>query len=279
MRRRAEGRRRRAPPAPARATPNGGPPEVPASPRGVYSKTMRIRTISLSRSPSPRSSRRSPSSRRPRSPRPPPPSRRSSRSTSASATAARRRWRTTPSTTTASTPTCSPTPRRSSCTTPTAPTGRAPGTPSTPTPPTTRREARRLGAVHHRTRTAPSIQLMPLSYRARHCIGMNWKSFGIEFVPGEQRGQGRPLDGPADPRPHQAGQRRHQAGALAQGPLRHQERRRRGSRHRQRLAVLQGPHRDQERRRRLVRAGGQGLPLAALAAAAAYRLRTSPIRA
>jgi N-acetylmuramoyl-L-alanine amidase len=25
-------------------------------------------------------------------------------------------------------------------------------------------------------------QLMPLTYRARHCIGMNWKSFGIEFV-------------------------------------------------------------------------------------------------
>jgi hypothetical protein len=25
-------------------------------------------------------------------------------------------------------------------------------------------------------------QLMPLRYRARHCIGMNWKSFGIEFV-------------------------------------------------------------------------------------------------
>jgi N-acetylmuramoyl-L-alanine amidase len=25
-------------------------------------------------------------------------------------------------------------------------------------------------------------QLMPLSYRARHCIGMNWKSIGIEFV-------------------------------------------------------------------------------------------------
>ena len=23
---------------------------------------------------------------------------------------------------------------------------------------------------------------MPLSYRARHCIGMNWKSIGIEFV-------------------------------------------------------------------------------------------------
>lgn len=25
-------------------------------------------------------------------------------------------------------------------------------------------------------------QLMPLNYRARHCVGMNWKSFGIEFV-------------------------------------------------------------------------------------------------
>jgi beta-N-acetylhexosaminidase len=25
-------------------------------------------------------------------------------------------------------------------------------------------------------------QLMPLDYRARHCIGMNWKSIGIEFV-------------------------------------------------------------------------------------------------
>jgi N-acetylmuramoyl-L-alanine amidase len=25
-------------------------------------------------------------------------------------------------------------------------------------------------------------QLMPLRYRARHCIGMNWKAFGIEFV-------------------------------------------------------------------------------------------------
>jgi N-acetylmuramoyl-L-alanine amidase len=25
-------------------------------------------------------------------------------------------------------------------------------------------------------------QLMPLWYRARHCIGMNWTSFGIEFV-------------------------------------------------------------------------------------------------
>lgn len=34
-------------------------------------------------------------------------------------------------------------------------------------------------------------QLMPLTYRARHCIGMNWVSFGIEFVqetaPGKDR--------------------------------------------------------------------------------------------
>ena len=47
-------------------------------------------------------------------------------------------------------------------------------------------------------------QLMPLTYRARHCIGMNWKSFGIEFVQESASGK-RPLDGPADPRAHQAG--------------------------------------------------------------------------
>ena len=50
-------------------------------------------------------------------------------------------------------------------------------------------------------------QLMPLNYRARHCIGMNWKSIGIEFVQEAQVRQGRPLDGPADPEPRQAGQR------------------------------------------------------------------------
>jgi hypothetical protein len=32
-------------------------------------------------------------------------------------------------------------------------------------------------------------QLMPLSYRARHCIGMNWKSIGIEFVQEAQAGK------------------------------------------------------------------------------------------
>jgi len=32
-------------------------------------------------------------------------------------------------------------------------------------------------------------QLMPLGYRARHCIGMNWKSFGIEFVQEGQSGK------------------------------------------------------------------------------------------
>ena len=30
---------------------------------------------------------------------------------------------------------------------------------------------------------------MPLSLRARHCIGMNWKSFGIEFVQEMQPGK------------------------------------------------------------------------------------------
>ena len=30
---------------------------------------------------------------------------------------------------------------------------------------------------------------MPLSYRARHCIGMNWKSIGIEFVQETQSGK------------------------------------------------------------------------------------------
>lgn len=32
-------------------------------------------------------------------------------------------------------------------------------------------------------------QLMPLSHRARHCIGMNWKSFGIEFVQESKAGK------------------------------------------------------------------------------------------
>jgi len=32
-------------------------------------------------------------------------------------------------------------------------------------------------------------QLMPLNYRARHCIGMNWKSIGIEFVQEAQAGK------------------------------------------------------------------------------------------
>ena len=32
-------------------------------------------------------------------------------------------------------------------------------------------------------------QLMPLSYRARHCIGMNWKSLGIEFVQESKAGK------------------------------------------------------------------------------------------
>jgi N-acetyl-anhydromuramyl-L-alanine amidase AmpD len=32
-------------------------------------------------------------------------------------------------------------------------------------------------------------QLMALSYRARHCIGMNWKSIGIEFVQEAQAGR------------------------------------------------------------------------------------------
>jgi N-acetyl-anhydromuramyl-L-alanine amidase AmpD len=33
------------------------------------------------------------------------------------------------------------------------------------------------------------FQLMPLNYRARHCIGMNWKSFGIEFVQESRAGK------------------------------------------------------------------------------------------
>ena len=32
-------------------------------------------------------------------------------------------------------------------------------------------------------------QLMPLNYRARHCIGMNWTSIGIEFVQETQPGK------------------------------------------------------------------------------------------
>ena len=37
-------------------------------------------------------------------------------------------------------------------------------------------------------------QLMPLSYRARHCIGVNWKSFGIEFVQESAGHSGRWMD-------------------------------------------------------------------------------------
>jgi hypothetical protein len=37
-------------------------------------------------------------------------------------------------------------------------------------------------------------QLMPLTYRARHCIGMNWKSFGIEFVQESAGHSGRWMD-------------------------------------------------------------------------------------
>ena len=37
-------------------------------------------------------------------------------------------------------------------------------------------------------------QLMPLDYRARHCIGMNWKSFGIEFVQESAGHSGRWMD-------------------------------------------------------------------------------------
>ena len=35
---------------------------------------------------------------------------------------------------------------------------------------------------------------MPLTYRARHCIGMNWKSFGIEFVQESAGHSGRWMD-------------------------------------------------------------------------------------
>ena len=70
-------------------------------------------------------------------------------------------------------------------------------------------------------------QLMPLSYRARHCIGMNWKSFGIEFVQESKAGKDGHWMDKQILRAHQAGQRRHQAGALPQGPLRHQEQRHR----------------------------------------------------
>jgi N-acetyl-anhydromuramyl-L-alanine amidase AmpD len=37
-------------------------------------------------------------------------------------------------------------------------------------------------------------QLMPLSYRARHCIGMNWKALGIEFVQESAGHSGRWMD-------------------------------------------------------------------------------------
>ena len=119
-------------------------------------------------------------------------------------------------------------------------------------------------------------QLMPLDYRARHCIGMNWKSIGIEFVQESAVRQGRPLDGPADPEPRQADRRGHPPGPLPQGALRHPEQRHRRPRDGQRLALLQGLHRHQERRRRLVRRRGQGLPREAVEQPSHRALRRPP---
>ena len=48
-------------------------------------------------------------------------------------------------------------------------------------------------------------QLMPLSYRARHCIGMNWKSFGIEFVQESAGHSGHWMDQQILNRPKQVG--------------------------------------------------------------------------
>jgi hypothetical protein len=46
---------------------------------------------------------------------------------------------------------------------------------------------------------------MPLSYRARHCIGMNWKSFGIEFVQESAGHSGHWMDQQILNRPKQVG--------------------------------------------------------------------------
>jgi len=48
-------------------------------------------------------------------------------------------------------------------------------------------------------------QLMPLSYRARHCIGMNWKSFGIEFCQESAGHSGHWMDQQILNRPRQVG--------------------------------------------------------------------------
>ena len=48
-------------------------------------------------------------------------------------------------------------------------------------------------------------QCMPLSYRARHCIGMNWKSIGIEFVQEGSGHDGRWMDQQILGRPKQVG--------------------------------------------------------------------------
>jgi N-acetyl-anhydromuramyl-L-alanine amidase AmpD len=48
-------------------------------------------------------------------------------------------------------------------------------------------------------------QLMPLSYRARHCIGMNWKSFGIEFCQESAGHSGHWMDQQILNRPKQVG--------------------------------------------------------------------------
>ena len=100
-------------------------------------------------------------------------------------------------------------------------------------------------------------QCMPLDLRARHCIGMNWKSIGIEFVQEARSGKdGHWMDQQILNRDKQidAGLA---PGALPQGALRHHEQRHRRPRDGQRLALLQGLHRHQERRRRLVRRRGQ----------------------
>ena len=119
-------------------------------------------------------------------------------------------------------------------------------------------------------------QTMPLKYRARHCIGMNWVSFGIEFVQEMRAGKdGHWMDRRILKRTKQV-----KAGLKLVRWLQYRygiKTAQRGrTRHRQQLALLRRQDGEQERRRRLVLRRGQGLPLAPVGAPAGDELADPP---
>ena len=108
------------------------------------------------------------------------------------------------------------------------------------------------------------IQTMPLTYRARHAIGMNWVSFGIEFC---QESAGH--DGHWMERQILARTKQVNAGLKLVRWLQYKYDIKTsdvvGHATANSSRLLQGLHRHQERRRRLVLRGAEDLPRAALA--------------